>query len=86
MAFQQQWIDKKLVVTQYRRTPNNASIIVDFHDTSMNLSPPRRQRIWLAGAAFVTACGRLRLWDMLNKLDDRVLYHDTDSIIYEFNP
>ena len=37
----------------------------------------------VAVAAFVTAHARLRLWDIMEKLGDRVLYHDTDSIIYE---
>ena len=37
----------------------------------------------VALAAFVTAHARLRLWDYLEKLDARVVYHDTDSIIYE---
>ena len=33
-------------------------------------------------AAFTTAQARLRLYDTLEKLDKRVLYMDTDSIIY----
>jgi hypothetical protein len=33
-------------------------------------------------ASMVTANARCRLWDMLNKISSRVLYHDTDSIIY----
>ncbi|KAK3718095.1 hypothetical protein QZH41_005714 [Actinostola sp. cb2023] len=32
--------------------------------------------------SFVTAHGRLRLLDQLERLGERVLYHDTDSIIY----
>lgn len=32
--------------------------------------------------AFVTANARMVLWDAMNKLGDRVLYCDTDSIIY----
>ncbi|KAI3656569.1 hypothetical protein MP638_000555 [Amoeboaphelidium occidentale] len=39
----------------------------------------------VAIAAFVAAGGRLRLWKTLNELDDRVLYHDTDSILYEYS-
>lgn len=34
-------------------------------------------------ASCVTAHGRLRLYEMLDKLKTRVLYHDTDSIIYK---
>ena len=37
-------------------------------------------------ASFITAGGRLRLYEHLSKLGDRVLYHDTDSIIYERKP
>lgn len=42
-------------------------------------------------AAFTTAHARLHLYDTLEKLGDRVLYFDTDSIIYqhvegEYNP
>ena len=32
----------------------------------------------------VAAYGRLYLWETLHKLGDRVLYHDTDSIIVSF--
>ncbi|MCB0448079.1 MAG: hypothetical protein KDD03_11320, partial [Gelidibacter sp.] len=46
-----------------------------------------RERKWnkknVAIAAFVTANARIRLWKILNQLGDRVLYHDTDSVIYE---
>ena len=33
-------------------------------------------------AAFCTSWARLKLWTVMNKLGDRVLYHDTDSIIF----
>lgn len=37
-------------------------------------------------AAFVAAYGRIELWMKLNKLGKRVLYHDTDSILYIYDP
>ena len=37
----------------------------------------------VAIAAFVTAHARIRLWGVLEQLGDRVIYHDTDSVIYE---
>lgn len=40
----------------------------------------------VAIAAFVTAHARMRLWRELHKLGHRVIYHDTDSIIYERDP
>ena len=36
-------------------------------------------------AAFCTCWARLELWSIMNKLENRVLYHDTDSIIYSVN-
>ena len=36
----------------------------------------------LAFADFTTSYARLRLLDMMRKLNDRVLYTDTDSVIY----
>lgn len=42
-------------------------------------------------AAFCTAYGRLELYNVMKKLGERVIYHDTDSIIYieqegQYNP
>lgn len=37
-------------------------------------------------AAFCTCWARLKLWNVMNKLGNRVLYHDTDSIIYSYSP
>ena len=37
-------------------------------------------------AAFTTAYARLKLYDLLEKLQDRVLYYDTDSVIYIHKP
>ena len=36
-------------------------------------------------ASSITACARMRLYKELRLLKDRVLYYDTDSIIYEYN-
>ena len=33
-------------------------------------------------ASFCTAYARLKLWSVLNRLQERVLYHDTDSVIF----
>jgi hypothetical protein len=40
----------------------------------------------MALASFVTAWGALILWEQMDKLGPRVIYHDTDSIIYEHDP
>ena len=56
----------------YRVKPKNAK--VNLHN------------MYLPAAVFVTAYARLQLWRELNKLGDRVLYYDTDSIIYVRDP
>ncbi len=40
----------------------------------------------IALGASVTANARMRLYDELKQLKERVIYHDTDSVIYEHNP
>ena len=37
-------------------------------------------------AAFTTAYARLKLYDLLDLLQERVLYYDTDSVIYVHEP
>ena len=37
-------------------------------------------------AAFTTAYSRLKLYDLLDLLQERVLYYDTDSVIYVHKP
>ncbi len=37
-------------------------------------------------AAFTTAYARLRLYDLLDLLQERALYYDTDSVIYVSEP
>ncbi|KND03433.1 uncharacterized protein SPPG_00918 [Spizellomyces punctatus DAOM BR117] len=41
---------------------------------------------YLPAACFVPAYGRLMLHEHLHKLGDRVLMHDTDSIVYIYDP
>jgi hypothetical protein len=41
---------------------------------------------YMPAGAFVPAYGRLTLWEQLNKLGERALYNDTDSIIYIYKP
>lgn len=35
-------------------------------------------------AAFCTTYARLKLWNLMMRLGDRILYHDTDSVIYSY--
>ena len=40
----------------------------------------------VAIAAFTTAYARLKLYDVLDQLNERVLYYDTDSVIFVSKP
>ena len=46
----------------------------DFESQSLNTN--------VTIAAFCTSWARLKLWSVMDRLGDRVLYHDTDSIIF----
>ena len=45
---------------------------------------PRNTNVYVA--AFTTTLARIKLWKELHKLGKRVLYYDTDSIIYKTGP
>ena len=45
---------------------------------------PRNSNVYIA--AFTTTWARLKLWSKLHELGERVLYYDTDSIIYKTGP
>ena len=60
--------------TLFRYLRNGPSISPDINNS------------YLPAALFVPAYGRLRLFDAMELLGDRVLMHDTDSIIYIDDP
>lgn len=53
---------------------NTENSIVNCHQT------------YIPAGCYVPAYGRITLFKELNKLGERVLYHDTDSIIYIYDP
>ena len=55
-------------------------LLVNWEDTEPNVEPHACSNVIVA--AFVTAQARLKLYEPLEKLNERVLYFDTDSIIY----
>ena len=54
---------------------------VNWEDTESLVEPHICSNVVVA--SFVTAQARLKLYESLDKLNERVLYFDTDSIIYE---
>jgi hypothetical protein len=65
-------------------SPGNFMMVIKPLNTKYDRNRAMRTNLTLA--SFVTSWGALILWGEMNKLGDRVLYHDTDSIIYEHNP
>jgi hypothetical protein len=82
------WIDGSLNVSTRRLTTDNQHVMFVYNniDDEINhkLQGPHARNI--AIASMITSHARCRLWKEMNKLGDRVLYHDTDSIIYEHQP
>ena len=54
-------------------------LLVNWDDTESSVEPHACSNVIVA--AFVTAQARLKLYGILEKLNERVLYFDTDSII-----
>ncbi|KAK5638665.1 hypothetical protein RI129_012960 [Pyrocoelia pectoralis] len=59
---------------------NEETLVVNYHYKDESFSPLSTVNVSIA--AYVTAQARLRLYSYMEKLGERVLYFDTDSIIY----
>ena len=76
----------------YNTLTDRSKDIVDFHIMNENVMEvefknsadfePLSKKTNIVIATFCTAWARLKLWFAMNKLGERVLYHDTDSIIF----
>jgi DNA polymerase type B, organellar and viral len=53
---------------------------------ALGISNPDLHDSYIPAGVFVPAYGRLQLYEYLEKLGKRVLYHDTDSIVYLYKP
>jgi hypothetical protein len=56
------------------------------HSSQGDKTNPNLHNGYLPAAVFVPAYGRLMLYEQLDKLGKRVLMHDTDSIVYLYDP
>ena len=59
-------------------------LLVYWEDTESNVEPHACSNVIVT--AFFTAQARLKLYEPLEKLNERVLYFDADSIIYHHKP
>ncbi|MEW8548383.1 MAG: DNA polymerase, partial [Candidatus Thiodiazotropha sp.] len=63
---------------------NDKLILVEYKHAYLQTPEDQLTNIFLA--TFTTCWARLHLYDVMDQLGDRVLYHDTDSIIYVHSP
>ena len=59
---------------------------VEVHYRSVEEFAQQNDKVNVVIAAFTTAYARLKLYDLLDLLQERVLYYDTDSVIYVHKP
>ena len=59
---------------------------VEVHYRSKDAFAEQNDNVNIVIAAFTTAYARLKLYDLLDLLQERVLYYDTDSVIYVHEP
>ena len=64
-------VNENMIEVQYRNTEEFAE---------------QNNKVNVVIAAFTTAYARLKLYDLLDVLQERVLYYDTDSVIYVHKP
>ena len=66
------------------RIVNDAMLEVQYKNTEGFIEQNNKVNVVVAG--FTTAYARLKLYDLLDMLQERVLYYDTDSVIYVHRP
>ena len=59
---------------------------VEVHYKEKDEFAEQNDKVNIVIAAFTTAYARLKLYDLLDLLQERVLYYDTDSVIYIHEP
>ena len=60
--------------------------MVEIQFTNKDEFVEEKDKVNIVIAAFTTAYARLKLYDLLDLLQERVLYYDTDSVIYVHEP
>lgn len=91
MLMENDWIDGKIDIMYRKYSSDNQALGMIYKNNAQLPAEHiynrlRRGHRNIALAAMVTSHARCRLWKELHKLGDRVLYHDTDSIVYEGRP
>ena len=60
--------------------------MVEVHYRNVGEFEEQNNKVNIVIAAFTTAYARLKLYDLLDLLQERVLYYDTDSVVFVHEP
>lgn len=86
LALERSWDSAEIDIVFTYQTPQLADQTPESYVLYRRFTDVEESDFNVAIAAFVTAHGRCRLLEQLLLLGERVIYHDTDSIIYERDP
>ena len=75
--------DPKIKVSDFYIASNNA-IILKYTSKEQSMGVDTRTNVFMA--SFTTCWARLKLYDVLDRLGERCVYYDTDSILYVSKP
>eukprot|EP00732_Lithocolla_globosa_P002762 Lithocolla_globosa_v1_NODE_1929_length_2256_cov_6.611995.p2 type:complete len:146 gc:universal NODE_1929_length_2256_cov_6.611995:1235-798(-) len=71
--------DKNIEITDFQPLGENI-VYMTYKNRIESVEPSRNTNVY--HAIYTTSQARLMLYELMDKLGDRVLYHDTDSVIY----
>ena len=77
-------LDESQYEVSNARLVNDGTVEVNYRNMEEFEEPNNKVNIVIA--AFTTAYARLKLYDLLDQLQEQVLYYDTDSVIYLHEP
>ena len=77
ILFNDKYKDHNLFFIDDERVEINYRVVDEYVENSVNTN--------IAIASFTTSSARLRLYECLDLLNHKVLYHDTDSIVYKYD-
>ena len=77
-------LDESQYEVSNARLVNDGTVEMHYINTEEFEEPNNKVNIVIA--AYTTAYARLKLYDLLDQLQEQVLYYDTDSVIYVHEP
>lgn len=85
LGLERKWIFGEIDITYRKYSGDNVAVGM-IYKKNPAMAVANRTKTNIALASMITSHARCRLWQEMAKLGDRVIYHDTDSIIYERSP